>query len=374
MIQVAALVFEGGSAPSRLEQELLEVRHASALDAVERLQRTPGIGPVFLVTDAPGLAEKAAALGAEAALTSSVPGGEPFHFGRCLAGLIERWRLQRVICLGGGAGVLLTPEDFSGMVGVLETGDPVVVVNNPLSADVLGFSPAAALFRIEPPAEDNFLGFLLMEAGLRRVVLPPSARTGFDLDTPSDALVLRLCGAGGPRVREALQRLDWPSPLERALGPLRRRWAEVVVAGRVGPAVVAHLNARMEWRLRVFSEERGMKALGRDRDGRAVSLLGFLEERVGPVALFRLLSRAGEAAFIDSRVLFAHWGREVSQSDRFASDLGRWDEVSDPRVRRFTRAAAEAPLPVVLGGHSLVSGGLWLLADWLGGAAPRGGP
>jgi hypothetical protein len=34
-------------------------------------------------------------------------------------------------------------------------------------------------------------------------------------------------------------------------------------------------------------------------------------------------------------------------------------------VREFTRCAVSASIPVVLGGHSLVSGGLWLLAEAL---------
>jgi hypothetical protein len=65
---------------------------------------------------------------------------------------------------------------------------------------------------------------------------------------------------------------------------------------------------------------------------------------------------------LDTRVLFAHLGRTPSMADRFASDQLAPDEIVDPVVRDFTAAAAAAPIPVVLGGHALVSGGLWLLA------------
>ena len=39
----------------------------------------------------------------------------------------------------------------------------------------------------------------------------------------------------------------------------------------------------------------------------------------------------------------------------------------DPVVRDLTAAARAAPIPVVLGGHSLVAGGIWALAEaaWL---------
>ena len=54
-----------------------------------------------------------------------------------------------------------------------------------------------------------------------------------------------------------------------------------------------------------------------------------------------------------------------SKLDRFNSDLHRWEEVDDPFLRRFTQAAAQAQIPVVLGGHSVVAGGLMALIESL---------
>ncbi|MHB8756846.1 MAG: hypothetical protein ACYC6V_02400, partial [Bacillota bacterium] len=116
-------------------------------------------------------------------------------------------------------------------------------------------------------------------------------------------------------------------------------------------------------RFRVFSEERGMKALGRQERGEVISLVGHLIDQEGPEAFFRYLSTFCQSVIFDSRVLFAHWKLNVSDWDRFQSDLGRYDLVKDPKVREFTRAAVEAPVPVILGGHALVSGGLWILAE-----------
>jgi hypothetical protein len=41
--------------------------------------------------------------------------------------------------------------------------------------------------------------------------------------------------------------------------------------------------------------------------------------------------------------------------------------IANRVAREFTEAAMLAPIPVVLGGHSLVAGGLWALIDaaWL---------
>ena len=69
------------------------------------------------------------------------------------------------------------------------------------------------------------------------------------------------------------------------------------------------------------------------------------------------------AAFIDTRPLFAHRGLQLSRADRFLSDALQPDAIGEPWVRDFTAAAREAPLPVVLGGQSLVTSGLQLLSE-----------
>jgi hypothetical protein len=50
--------------------------------------------------------------------------------------------------------------------------------------------------------------------------------------------------------------------------------------------------------------------------------------------------------------------------DRFASDLLLAEAVTNPWLRALTASAASAPpsAPIILGGHTLVNGGLRLLA------------
>ena len=106
-----------------------------------------------------------------------------------------------------------------------------------------------------------------------------------------------------------------------------------------------------------------MRASGREARGEVRSLLGYHLAAVGPRAFFEHLAALGQAIFLDSRVLFGHMGLEPSASDRFSSDLFLDERIGDPWIQSFTRAAREAPVPVLLGGHSLVSGGLWALID-----------
>ncbi|OGD11757.1 MAG: hypothetical protein A2W20_06750 [Candidatus Aminicenantes bacterium RBG_16_66_30] len=118
--------------------------------------------------------------------------------------------------------------------------------------------------------------------------------------------------------------------------------------------------------MRVFSEERGMRAAGSDRSGQARSLLGYHLQEVGYERFFQELAEMAQAALIDSRVILAHLKAHPSRADRFLSDLGRHEEISDPFLRQFTEAAAKAPIPVLLGGHSLVAGGLLALIEKAG--------
>ncbi len=106
-----------------------------------------------------------------------------------------------------------------------------------------------------------------------------------------------------------------------------------------------------------------MRASGRQAREEVRTLLATLLQEVGPTRFFAIMAGLGDALVFDTRPLFAHLVPHLSTADRFASDLLRPDLIADPLVREFTAAARDAPLPVLLGGHALVTGGLWLLAS-----------
>ncbi len=79
------------------------------------------------------------------------------------------------------------------------------------------------------------------------------------------------------------------------------------------------------------------------------------------------MASLGDAAIVDTRVLMAHhFGPDESAwpnaEDRFASDLLLAASIADPWLRALTKSACEATVPIVLGGHTAVNGGLRLLA------------
>jgi len=93
-------------------------------------------------------------------------------------------------------------------------------------------------------------------------------------------------------------------------------------------------------------------------------ILNQVLEENGPRTFFRRLAESSDAAIIDSRPLLR--GQENAQpsaADRFACDLFQPERIEDPRWAEFAAEAADAAIPVLLGGHSIVSGGLYLMAE-----------
>jgi hypothetical protein len=196
------------------------------------------------------------------------------------------------------------------------------------------------------------------------VTLPRTARYQFDVDTPTDLLILKLHPGIGRHTKGYLEslRLDI-SRLEQAARMFSDANAQITVAGRVGSHVWSQLERKTSCRVRLLAEERSLNADERARRGEVRTVLGFYLEQVGMERFFQALAQLGHAAFIDTRVLFTHFGLKPTADDRFHSDLGQHDKIDDPFIREFTRKSLEAPIPVILGGHSLVSGGLLALIE-----------
>ncbi len=360
--KVTTIIFEGGQAQTSLDKSIQNVRVHVVLDTLYKLAKAQEIDDVIIATNNEILAKKARRY---AEIELDLP-GRKFHYGERLRELIMKHELENVICMGGPAAPLMTSEEFDEIALTLKKNMNVVVLNNVQSADLVAFTPAGAIDEIELPEKDNVLGNLLRGIGLRRILIPNSSRVNFDLDTPVDISILGMHPDCGAEVLAAIEALDWPThKLRQAVNILKQPSKEIGIVGRVGPAVIQYINSNMVHRLRVYSEERGMKALGREERGEVVSLIGYAIERLGPCNFFDYLSKVCDVAFIDTRVIFAHFKKRVSDWDRFQSDLGAVHLISDPWVKEFTQCAWESPIPIIFGGQTLVSGGLWLLAEMI---------
>lgn len=363
MERVTLLLLVGGWGQSDVERVLAGAHRAAARDLLETVLRTGAVGRAVVATDNPAWGETLADLPVEVDLD---PPGQPFHFGQRLAGLIERYDAQRVLYSGGASAPLLGAEGWREVLNRLGEGGRVGITNNLHSCDWVAFTSAMEMRPlIARQSGDNAIAWALAHEGALPVEsLPPSAATRFDLDTPTDLLIAQRHPGIGPHLRRYLDGLGWGAPqLDGVLAEMAREGGSLLLAGRVSEVAWAALEQATHCWVRVFAEERGMRAGGRLARGEVRSLLADYLDLVGVERFFAELAELAGGVMLDSRVILAARRLWPSVADRFNSDLLRWEQVEEPFLRRFTQAAAEARVPVVLGGQSLVAGGLMALVE-----------
>jgi hypothetical protein len=353
---VSAVIMVGSAGDSPPEQLVLAAQRASTLDLIAILQAQE-LSPIIVAApttdwlppnwdiirdpDAPDV---------------------PFHFGQRLAGLLTRYHLSPTIYFGGGSTPLLDGilvNTIASMLRQSESGTPhsripahVALTNNLHSSDWVGLSHTAdALAIIQQAERDNSLAWLLHGSGRFDVRTIAETRMAHHPDLkPHLAQVV---------TDECLRAI----PVREVVGVASTPEANLTLIGRVSPLAWQALNKATQCWTRVFAEERGMVASGRLARYEVRSLLGEMIRQQGPHAFFNALAQMTDAAIIDSRPLMAAQGCWPTDTDRFASDLYLIDAIEDPWLRAFTAAALEAPIPVLLGGHSIVAGGLYALVE-----------
>jgi hypothetical protein len=357
------LLAGGERGPAPVLADMRRIRQACARDTLERAMVAQVYDPIIVATD------DAAWAGTLRDLPVSIdldPPDHPFHFGQRLADTIARHQLQRVLYLGAAACPLLGVEHFRQIAATIGQHERAMIANNLHSTDWAAITPAAIVTDwIDRLDTDNGLGWVLSnEAGLMPIVWPPSPATRLDIDVPIDAQIAALHPDSGPRLRRVVAELAWS---DRRLGAVREvictRAARLTLIGRVPAWAWAQLEKSAQCWVRVYSEERGMQAAGRLGAGQVRSLLNEHLRGVGLQRFMADLCSMTDAILWDTRVLWAARGVWPGEGDRYAADLGLVDTIEEPFIREFTQAIIDAPIPIVTGGHTLVSGGLWALLE-----------
>ena len=336
------------------------------------------------------LAERLGAQGAAVAPLRPItpPPGATFHWGRWFAAAaraaIASGTLDAIGYAGAGSLALVADAALDDLLSPV-AGE--VVANNRWSADafVIAGDLPLALAALEACPTDNAAVRALDLAGFTVRDQSSAPWSRFDVDTPLDLALLRVATAlpEGRRPAEAVARFLAMAQLPGGRGlvvprleelgaVIRDRSAELVVAGRLPAATLAFLETETACRVRAFVEERGMRS-ARDT-GRPRSLLAALMARSSPADLVAELTALGDAVVLDSRVVMAAIGGSADASawppeeERFASDFGDAGPVQTAWLRELTTAAAAASVPVLLGGHALVSDGMRIVvgAAWAG--------
>lgn len=335
-------------------------------------------------------------LGRLGAAVAPLPSVEPvpdgaFQWGRWFtdaarAGLESTRSVDTVGYAGGGALPLLDDQSLDDLLSPIP-GE--VVSNNRFSADAFAVAGTRddlerALEALAGADSDNGAPRRLEEAGFRSRDLGGAAWARFDVDTTLDLALLRLATrlpamrALDGSVRNFLEMARLPGGgalevpnLDRIGEVIRDRDAELMVAGRVPASASQFLETETACRVRCLVEERGMRSA---RAAVPRSILVALMNRSSPAELVAELARLGDAVILDTRVLMASLAGSSDarawppEEERFASDFLDQPRVTTPWLRELTEAAAQAPVPFLLGGHALVSDGLRLIvgAAWLG--------
>jgi hypothetical protein len=335
--RVVAIILHAlpGGAPGPLEQGFEATRAANARKQAAGLE----------------------AAGATPRIIEVAPGGAPF--GARLRRLSALDDDAGIIVLGSGSIPLAQPTDWETFVAAAGLAAGPVVANNRYSADCVALPPDVDLRELPDLTADNGLPRWLADAGRDVRDLRGRWRLQVDLDSPLDTF---LTGLDEPedytfeRVRAAAAGLR---------SVTANPTAELLVAGRTSSTTLRWLERSTASRTRSLVEERGLRtsAVGQ-RPPR--SALGLLIDRDGPGSLGRIVGELADGAVIDTRVLMAHrlgaeqW-RWPSHEDRFASDLLYPEAIRDRWLAELTRAAVEAPIPIMFGAHTLVGPGLRLL-------------
>ncbi len=340
------------------------------------------------------------------------------RFGGRLRRLAGELRGPGLVVLGAGSILLATAADLRAFVEAAAGDEPRALANDRYSADIVAIA-RADLVLADLPLDldsDNALPRWLAErAGVEVRDLRARRRLAMDVDSPVDLLLLGGAagvaitatgakGAAGPKTAgpqmaagATIQAIPNPNPNPMLLpmpddadaGPVRARLAalralardpgaELLLAGRLSAADLRWAELHTRSRTRALIEERGLRTaaagslVGRTNRRPPRTVLGELLERDGPASVGRHVAALCDGALLDSRVLMAHrlgtdergWPHP---EDRYASDLLLPDRILDPWLRDLTAAAADAPVPILLGGHGLVGPGARLALRVPGG-------
>jgi hypothetical protein len=307
----------------------------------------------------------------DARIIAGVPDGRPF--GTLLRDAADEVGRGGLIVLGSGSMPLATAADRRGLIAAASSDRPRALTNNRYSSDVIAIACAEVLAGLPDLASDNALPRWLAEVAGYPVEELSAWRLRVDVDDPLDLVLLRRAWPSTAlRIPPDVDATRVEAALDDVAAVARDPTLELIVAGRTSSAALAWLERRTRARVRALVEERGLRASDpgattsrRSRPRPPASVLGALLDRDGPERLGSALATLGDAALVDTRVLIAHRlgpdeRRWPPPEDRYASDLLLHANVRDPWLAALTGAAAAAPIPIVLGGHTLVGPGIRL--------------
>jgi len=355
--QAVGAVLTHGSMGQTPEEQFVERARLAVLSAHVKSLRAAGVDLVAVATDSAPFLQTRLTQRPDHWIATSHTG---FDFGEMLKGAVSSLSLSACIYVGSGAGPLLRYDDYRLLVANAKNPSGEVLLNNLYSTDFASIAQAQRLLGLRLPRIDNALGILLTDQGVSCRSLPRNLRTQYDIDTPTDVLLLQAISWQPEELRSVSDSGFDLAAIEAVLETLTERSGRLWLYGRINPTTWSWFQDRTACQTAGVVEGRGLRSY-RDAAATICQTCGSAFAEGGWEQFFDSLAKQASAAVLDTRPLLAIGTDTATTADRFRSDLLRASRIGDHRWMAFTRAARDASLPVLLGGHNLVSGGLYLL-------------
>lgn len=339
-------------------------RMAAARDLFARISQIEHVSSIYACIADP---DQAACLKSDGAALLNFR-ERSFHFGDRLTRFISEDNHHVLAYFGAASAPLLGTQMLEEAIDrVRNACEPLAIVNNYHSTDWAIFNNANVVVKLADRLPiDNSLGWVLNhDAGFEVQALPPSAATRVDIDTPTDLLMIYKHPELGPYLKRFLAQAP-KNALDRVhelLQVLTTPAAKLTIIGRASADLWQQLERKTQLWIRLFVEERGMVASLRLANGRVHSILGEIVDAWGPEKFVRKLATMSDAAVWDTRVWMAHHAEWPSAADRYAADLGLIDDIQNPDLKTLADAIGKASIPILAGGHGVVSGGFYAMLE-----------
>ena len=363
---IEALIMLGGMGQNPAETLMQKALEAAAFDLARICHESGEFAEITIVADSNINTPDHETVSLQLSRPHATFGNLINHFSRSLSQ--KPTNADGYVYLGAGSGPLLTSSDLQILSKLLCNADPnSCVTNNRYSADFFGVKPTNILESLNPPpVSDNNVPIRLSDENKTSVIeMTRSARTQFNIDVPSDLATLFLIKSSGPKLKAFIAqensvlnhatRAQW-----RASQHFLRKDSEVFIYGRTSSRVWSYLETETACKIRIISEERGLKSAPEGHQAR--SILAYLIQAHGAQEVFcELLPQFCSAAFIDLIPIIEHMELTCSRSDRFSADLLQHSDIENEVLREIIIAITQSPIPIAVGGHSLVSSSLEIL-------------
>lgn len=288
-----------------------------------------------------------------------------FNFGKSLLKIINKYSLDKIFYFGAGSCYFLNIDELKFISEKTVKGQ--FISNNLVSSDFISFSSSDLNREIIlnfPNIDNYFSSYLMSKTSLKYLKMPVSLGSIFDIDTPNDIAILSKITDNSGRVGEYISNSIFKNiDLNKFIKILSSKSSEIFVYGRINPLNLYMAERNIPCKIRFLSEERGLKIRGRA----SASLLEYIFQSENFDIFFKLFENICDGGIFDTRAVFSLFAGEYEQEDLYLSDMKMWEKIKNPFIKSFTKRVSESELPIILGGHSVVNGGLMALSNLVGG-------